>query len=88
MTTYMYVSLQPYTLQMRIAPNAKCQQVLVLALFLVNWLVQMSTIDLPPTSIGHVTRLLPVPVAHGSQRRFGRRINNKATARSNSGRRS
>ena len=25
MTTYTYVSLQPYTLQMRISPNAKCQ---------------------------------------------------------------
>ena len=29
MTTYTYVSLKPYTLQMRIAWNAKCQRVLV-----------------------------------------------------------
>jgi len=35
-TTYTYVSLQPYTLQMHIAPNAKCQRVLVLALRLVD----------------------------------------------------
>jgi len=36
MTTQTYVSLYPYTLQMRIAPNAKCQRVLVLALWLVR----------------------------------------------------
>ena len=35
MTTHTYVSLQPYTLQMHIAPNAKCQ--LVLALCLVSF---------------------------------------------------
>jgi len=29
------LKLQPYTLQMRIAPNAKCQRVLVLAFWLV-----------------------------------------------------
>ena len=35
MTTHTYVSIQPYTLQMHIAPNAKCQ--LVLALCLVSF---------------------------------------------------
>ena len=35
MTTDTYVSIQPYTMQMRSAANAKCQRVLVLALCLV-----------------------------------------------------
>ena len=39
MTTYTYVSLT-YTLQTRIAPNAKCQRVLVLALWLVTLAVK------------------------------------------------
>jgi len=33
MTTYAYVRLQPYTLQMRISPNAEYHRVLALALF-------------------------------------------------------
>jgi len=46
MTTHTYVSLYPYTLQMRIALHAKRPRVLVLALWLVNvycsdWLAHM-----------------------------------------------
>jgi len=44
-TTYTYVILQPYTLQMRIAPNAKCQRVLVLALKLVVVLFDFEAFD-------------------------------------------
>ena len=35
MTTYTYVSFWPYTLRMLIGPNAKCQRVLELTLWLV-----------------------------------------------------
>jgi len=36
MTTYTYVGLQPYTLQIRIASNSKCQRVLV-PLYMYAW---------------------------------------------------
>ena len=38
LTTYKYISLQSYRLQMHIARNAKCQRVLVLTLWLVGLL--------------------------------------------------
>jgi len=46
MTTYTYVSLQPYTLHVRIAPNAKCQQVLVFTLWLIIIIYQARFIRL------------------------------------------